>query len=142
MGSSTHLGDDIICTHLGRCHHPGLTCGDVFTSTHLCDVFTSTHLVMIISLYINLCDGFTSNSHLWDEDNHVLTLCDVFTQYCTCEHGLEVPFKLMHPNQMQRGKEELVFEEFKRSNMKGMKADNDEDDGNVVRGDDMAPKEK
>ena len=38
--------------------------------------------------------------------------------------------------------EDMVFEEFKRSNMKGMKADNDEEDGNVSGGDDMAPKEK
>ncbi|CAL8325980.1 unnamed protein product [Arctogadus glacialis] len=62
------------------------------------------------------------------------------------EHGLEVPFKLMHPKpdaaRESEAEEELVFEEFKRSNMKGMKADNDEDDGNVSGGDDMAPKEK
>lgn len=40
--------------------------------------------------------------------------------------------------------EELVFEEFKRSYLKGMMGDNDEDDddGNVSGGDDMAPKEK
>lgn len=36
--------------------------------------------------------------------------------------------------------EELVFQEFKRSYLKGM-AD-DEEEGNVSGGDDMAPKEK
>ncbi|CAL8277477.1 unnamed protein product [Lota lota] len=61
------------------------------------------------------------------------------------ELGLEVPFKLMHPKPDAGSvelEEELVFEEFKRSNLKGMKADNDEEDGNVSGGDDMAPKEK
>lgn len=36
--------------------------------------------------------------------------------------------------------EELVFQEFKRSYLKGMV--DDEEEGNVSGGDDMAPKEK
>lgn len=37
--------------------------------------------------------------------------------------------------------EELEFQEFKRSYLKGM-VDDEEEDGNVSGGDDMAPKEK
>ncbi|XP_069367556.1 S-arrestin a isoform X1 [Paralichthys olivaceus] len=61
------------------------------------------------------------------------------------EVGLEVPFKLMHPKpdavKESEMEEELVFQEFKRSYLKGMIDDEDED-GNVSGGDDMAPKEK
>ncbi|XP_056148727.1 S-arrestin a [Lampris incognitus] len=61
------------------------------------------------------------------------------------EVGLEVPFKLMHPKpdlvRESEQEEEMVFEEFKRSYLRGMAADDDED-GNVSGGDDMAPKEK
>ncbi|XP_078143686.1 S-arrestin a [Centroberyx gerrardi] len=61
------------------------------------------------------------------------------------EVGLEVPFRLMHPKpDTGMGtslEEEMVFEEFKRSYLKGMKGD-EEEDGNVSGGDDMAPKEK
>ncbi|XP_028283197.1 S-arrestin a isoform X3 [Parambassis ranga] len=60
------------------------------------------------------------------------------------EIGLEVPFKLMHPKpdavKESEMEEEMVFQEFKRSYLKGM-ADDDEE-GNVSGGDDMAPKEK
>ncbi|XP_069576585.1 S-arrestin a [Brachyistius frenatus] len=60
------------------------------------------------------------------------------------EVGLEVPFKLMHPKpdaaRESELEEEMVFEEFKRTNLKGM-ADEDEE-GNVSGGEDMAPKEK
>lgn len=38
--------------------------------------------------------------------------------------------------------EELVFEEFKRSYLKGIIGDDDDEEGNVSGGDDMAPKEK
>ncbi len=38
-------------------------------------------------------------------------------------------------------KEEMEFQEFKRSYLKGM-ADEEYEDGNVSAGDDMAPKEK
>uniref|UniRef100_A0A668S2D8 S-arrestin n=1 Tax=Oreochromis aureus TaxID=47969 RepID=A0A668S2D8_OREAU len=58
--------------------------------------------------------------------------------------GLEVPFKLMHPKP-DAGKtqeEEIVFEEFKRSYLKGIIGDDDDEEGNVSGGDDMAPKEK
>uniref|UniRef100_A0A8D3D9Y4 S-arrestin n=1 Tax=Scophthalmus maximus TaxID=52904 RepID=A0A8D3D9Y4_SCOMX len=61
------------------------------------------------------------------------------------EVGLEVPFKLMHPKP-DAGKHsllhlnEMVFQEFKRSYLKGMI--DDDEDGNVSGGDDMAPKEK
>ncbi|XP_062260599.1 S-arrestin a isoform X2 [Platichthys flesus] len=61
------------------------------------------------------------------------------------EVGLEVPFKLMHPKpdavKESEMEEEMVFQEFKRSYLKGMINDEDED-GNVSGGDDMAPKEK
>ncbi|XP_053294130.1 S-arrestin a [Pleuronectes platessa] len=61
------------------------------------------------------------------------------------EVGLEVPFKLMHPKpdavKESEMEEEMVFQEFKRSYLKGMIDDEDED-GNVSGGDDMAPKEK
>uniref|UniRef100_A0A8C9ZT20 S-arrestin n=1 Tax=Sander lucioperca TaxID=283035 RepID=A0A8C9ZT20_SANLU len=55
------------------------------------------------------------------------------------EVGLEVPFKLMHPN--PDTEDELQFQEFKRCDLKGMIDDEDED-GNVSGGDDMEPKEK
>ncbi|XP_072298006.1 S-arrestin a [Eucyclogobius newberryi] len=62
------------------------------------------------------------------------------------EVGLEIPFKLMHakPETVKESEleEELVFQEFKRSYLKGMMADDDEEEGNVSGGDDMAPKEK
>ncbi|KAF7652139.1 hypothetical protein LDENG_00100980 [Lucifuga dentata] len=38
--------------------------------------------------------------------------------------------------------EEMVFQEFKRSYLKGMMGDDEEEDGNVSGGEDMAPKEK
>uniref|UniRef100_A0A3Q2X279 S-arrestin n=1 Tax=Haplochromis burtoni TaxID=8153 RepID=A0A3Q2X279_HAPBU len=38
--------------------------------------------------------------------------------------------------------EEIVFEEFKRSYLKGIIGDDDDEEGNVSGGDDMAPKEK
>ncbi|XP_032363934.1 S-arrestin a isoform X1 [Etheostoma spectabile] len=61
------------------------------------------------------------------------------------EVGLEVPFKLMHPKP-NAGKEsemegDLEFQEFRRSGLKGVIDDEDED-GNVSAGDDMEPKEK
>lgn len=60
------------------------------------------------------------------------------------EVGLELPFKLMHPKpdvvRESEVEEELVFQEFKRSYLKGMV--DDEEEGNVSGGDDMAPKEK
>uniref|UniRef100_A0A8C2WSP8 S-arrestin n=1 Tax=Cyclopterus lumpus TaxID=8103 RepID=A0A8C2WSP8_CYCLU len=55
------------------------------------------------------------------------------------EVGLQVPFKLMHPKPDME--EEMEFQEFQRSDLKGMKNDEDED-GNVSGGDDIAPKEK
>uniref|UniRef100_A0A8C4HJU2 S-arrestin n=1 Tax=Dicentrarchus labrax TaxID=13489 RepID=A0A8C4HJU2_DICLA len=58
---------------------------------------------------------------------------------CCSEVGLEVPFKLMHPKPDLE--EEMEFQEFKRSYLKGM-ADDEDEDGNVSGGDDMAPKEK
>ncbi|XP_051234144.1 S-arrestin a [Dicentrarchus labrax] len=61
------------------------------------------------------------------------------------EVGLEVPFKLMHPKpdavKESELEEEMEFQEFKRSYLKGM-ADDEDEDGNVSGGDDMAPKEK
>ncbi|TDH06358.1 hypothetical protein EPR50_G00132500 [Perca flavescens] len=76
------------------------------------------------------------------------------------EVGLEVPFKLMHPKPdavnassssptllssvcvvCSEEEDELEFQEFKRSYLKGMVDDEDED-GNVSGGDDMEPKEK
>ncbi|XP_039672322.1 S-arrestin a isoform X1 [Perca fluviatilis] len=61
------------------------------------------------------------------------------------EVGLEVPFKLMHPKpdavKENEEEDELEFQEFKRSYLKGMVDDEDED-GNVSGGDDMEPKEK
>ena len=38
--------------------------------------------------------------------------------------------------------EEMVFQEFKRSYLQGMVADDEDEEGNVSGGDDMAPKEK
>ncbi|XP_008294036.1 S-arrestin a [Stegastes partitus] len=62
------------------------------------------------------------------------------------EVGLEVPFKLMHPKpdavKDSEAEEEMVFQEFKRSYLKGMIADDEDEEGNVSGGDDMAPKEK
>ncbi|KAL3989028.1 hypothetical protein ACER0C_013346 [Sarotherodon galilaeus] len=62
------------------------------------------------------------------------------------EVGLEVPFKLMHPKpdavKESEQEEEIVFEEFKRSYLKGIIGDDDDEEGNVSGGDDMAPKEK
>ncbi|XP_042353290.1 S-arrestin a [Plectropomus leopardus] len=61
------------------------------------------------------------------------------------EVGLEVPFKLMHPKpdavKESEMEEEMEFQEFKRTYLKGMIDDEDED-GNVSGGDEMAPKEK
>ncbi|XP_068424090.1 S-arrestin a [Clinocottus analis] len=61
------------------------------------------------------------------------------------EVGLEVPFKLMHPKpdavKESELEEEMEFQEFKRCYLKGMIDDEDED-GNVSGGDDIAPKEK
>uniref|UniRef100_A0A672MED8 S-arrestin n=1 Tax=Sinocyclocheilus grahami TaxID=75366 RepID=A0A672MED8_SINGR len=45
------------------------------------------------------------------------------------EVGVELPFQLMHPNELE---DEVVFEEFKRTNLKGMAED--EDEGNVSTG--------
>ncbi|KAM6919927.1 S-arrestin a [Lycodopsis pacificus] len=60
------------------------------------------------------------------------------------EVGLEVPFKLMHPKpdavKESEMEEEMDFQEFKRSYLKGM-LDDDDEDGNVSGGDDIAPKE-
>ncbi|XP_062285602.1 S-arrestin a [Scomber scombrus] len=62
------------------------------------------------------------------------------------EVGLEVPFKLMHPKpdavKESEMEEEILFQEFKRSYLKGVIGDDDEEEGNVSGGDDMAPKEK
>ncbi|XP_063319038.1 S-arrestin a [Pelmatolapia mariae] len=62
------------------------------------------------------------------------------------EVGLEVPFKLMHPKpdavKESEQEEEIVFEEFKRSYLKGIIGDDEDEEGNVSGGDDMAPKEK
>ncbi|XP_028987198.1 S-arrestin a isoform X2 [Betta splendens] len=59
---------------------------------------------------------------------------------------LEVPFKLMHPKpdavRESEIEDELVFQEFQRSYLKGMTADDDDEDANVSGGDDVAPKEK
>ncbi|KAM3866126.1 S-arrestin a [Diretmus argenteus] len=57
---------------------------------------------------------------------------------------LELPFKLMNPKPEKESEveEDMVFEEFKRSNLKGTQADDEDEDGNVSGGDDMAPKEK
>ncbi|XP_072219543.1 S-arrestin a isoform X2 [Leuresthes tenuis] len=62
------------------------------------------------------------------------------------EVGLEVPFRLMHPKP-DAGKtsleDDLIFQEFKRSYLKGIIGnDDDDEEGNVSGGDDMAPKEK
>ncbi|XP_068197693.1 S-arrestin a [Antennarius striatus] len=61
------------------------------------------------------------------------------------EVGLEVPFKLMHPKpdagKQTEMEEEMEFQEFKRSYLKGM-IDDEEEEGNVSGGDDMGPKEK
>ncbi|XP_003976489.1 S-arrestin a isoform X1 [Takifugu rubripes] len=60
------------------------------------------------------------------------------------EVGLEVPFKLMHPKpdsvRESEMEEEMEFQEFKRSYLKGMM--DDEEEGNVSGADDMMPKEK
>uniref|UniRef100_A0A8C2HTC8 S-arrestin n=2 Tax=Cyprinus carpio TaxID=7962 RepID=A0A8C2HTC8_CYPCA len=45
------------------------------------------------------------------------------------EVGVELPFQLMHPNELE---DEMVFEEFKRTYLKGMAED--EDEGNVSPG--------
>ncbi|KAM9844875.1 S-arrestin a [Aulostomus maculatus] len=62
------------------------------------------------------------------------------------EVGVEIPFKLMHPKpdavKESEMEEEMVFQEFKRSYLKGMIGDDDDEEGNVSGGDDMAPKEK
>uniref|UniRef100_A0A3B3CPB3 S-arrestin n=1 Tax=Oryzias melastigma TaxID=30732 RepID=A0A3B3CPB3_ORYME len=62
------------------------------------------------------------------------------------EVGLEVPFRLMHPKPdagIVEMEEEMVFEEFKRSYLKGIVGgDDDEEEGNVSGGDDMTPREK
>ncbi|XP_072771362.1 S-arrestin a isoform X2 [Nerophis lumbriciformis] len=62
------------------------------------------------------------------------------------EVELELPFKLMHPKpdtvKESEMEEEMVFQEFKRSYLKGMICDDDDEEGNVSGGDDMAPKEK
>ncbi|KAM9790460.1 S-arrestin a [Syngnathus typhle] len=65
------------------------------------------------------------------------------------EVSLELPFKLMHPKpdtvKESEMEEELVFQEFKRSYLRGMIGDDDDDEdeeGNVSGGDDRAPKEK
>ncbi|XP_077368315.1 S-arrestin a [Festucalex cinctus] len=61
------------------------------------------------------------------------------------EVSLELPFKLMHPKpdavKESEMEEELVFQEFKRSYLRGMVGDDDDEEGNVSGGDDMAPKE-
>uniref|UniRef100_G3PT88 S-arrestin n=1 Tax=Gasterosteus aculeatus aculeatus TaxID=481459 RepID=G3PT88_GASAC len=59
------------------------------------------------------------------------------------EVGVEIPFKLMHPkpDAGDELEEEMEFQEFKRSYLKGMNEDEDEE-GNVSGGDDIAPKEK
>uniref|UniRef100_A0A3Q3SDD8 S-arrestin n=1 Tax=Mastacembelus armatus TaxID=205130 RepID=A0A3Q3SDD8_9TELE len=64
------------------------------------------------------------------------------------EVGLEVPFKLMHPkpdageSESESEPMSMVFQEFKRTYLKGMIGDDEEEEGNVSGGDDMAPKEK
>uniref|UniRef100_A0A3Q2SNF2 S-arrestin n=1 Tax=Fundulus heteroclitus TaxID=8078 RepID=A0A3Q2SNF2_FUNHE len=67
------------------------------------------------------------------------------------EVGLEVPFKLMHPKPdavcdvaalPSELEDEMVFQEFKRCYLKGIIADDDDEEGNVSGGDDMGPKEK
>ncbi|XP_038125867.1 S-arrestin a [Cyprinodon tularosa] len=64
------------------------------------------------------------------------------------EVGLEVPFRLMHPKpdavKESEMEDELVFQEFKRSYLKGIigAGDDDDEEGNVSGGDDMGPKEK
>ncbi|XP_060899610.1 S-arrestin a isoform X2 [Labrus mixtus] len=62
------------------------------------------------------------------------------------EVDLELPFKLMHPKpdavKESEMEEEMEFQEFKRSYLKGMIDDEDEEDGNASAGDDMAPAEK
>ncbi|XP_018530461.1 S-arrestin a isoform X3 [Lates calcarifer] len=62
------------------------------------------------------------------------------------EVGLEIPFKLMHPKpdavKESEMEEEMVFQEFKRSYLKGIVCDDEDEEGNVSGGDDMAPKEK
>ncbi|XP_077412113.1 S-arrestin a isoform X2 [Vanacampus margaritifer] len=64
---------------------------------------------------------------------------------CDSEVSLELPFKLMHPKpdtvKESEMEEELVFQEFKRSYLRGMIGDDDDEEGNVSGGDDMAPKE-
>uniref|UniRef100_A0A3P8VE87 S-arrestin n=1 Tax=Cynoglossus semilaevis TaxID=244447 RepID=A0A3P8VE87_CYNSE len=60
------------------------------------------------------------------------------------EVALEVPFKLMHPKPdaavvvFSEEEEEVVFQEFQRSYLKGMMEDND-GEGNVSGGEDVAP---
>ncbi|XP_061587638.1 S-arrestin a [Cololabis saira] len=62
------------------------------------------------------------------------------------EVGLEVPFRLMHPKpdavKDSEMEDEMVFQEFKRSYLKGVIGDDEDEEGNVSGGDDMAPKEK
>ncbi|XP_019730502.1 S-arrestin a isoform X1 [Hippocampus comes] len=62
------------------------------------------------------------------------------------EVSLELPFKLMHPKpdtvKESEMEEELVFQEFKRSYLRGMIGDDDDEEGNVSGGDDITPKEK
>ncbi|XP_061549951.1 S-arrestin a [Phycodurus eques] len=61
------------------------------------------------------------------------------------EVSVELPFKLMHPKpdtvKESEMEEELVFQEFKRSYLRGMLGDDDDEEGNVSGGDDMVPKE-
>ncbi|XP_077472103.1 S-arrestin a isoform X2 [Stigmatopora argus] len=77
-----------------------------------------------------------------------LIIAGLLSSSCLCgsEVSLELPFKLMHPKpdtvKESEMEEELVFQEFKRSYLRGMIADDDEEEGNVSGGDDMAPKEK
>ncbi|XP_049334832.1 S-arrestin a isoform X1 [Astyanax mexicanus] len=53
----------------------------------------------------------------------------------TSEVGLELPFQLMHPKPdlvKENEEEDMVFEEFRRANLKGMKED--EEEGNISAG--------
>lgn len=51
---------------------------------------------------------------------------------------MSVPAAVVH-SEME---EEMVFHEFKRSYLQGMKANDEDEDGNVSGGDDLSPKEK
>lgn len=91
------------------------------------EIQVQTQEVDLFGLYVTLNNGSSTSIAV------LVVLWAMPSVLAVCDHLVSGVCSEME--------EELEFQEFKRSYLKGM-VDDEEEDGNVSGGDDMAPKEK